>query len=299
MLRATFVCAGMVLGMVVVPVMASAQDNSCTVVDNTGQCLIKAADPARPGGPAGPGTPGRVEKKGNGGATVPCVAIPINPPPPPGDPLWGGNDPSTGHIVAYSCFSPGADFQNGQANITPVFVPNGGAIPPPPPNPAELAQQAINQMTLLKPAIRMAPPPDSAGAVVGVPVWLWVERGESTTGPVTRSASAGGITVTATAKVGRVEWNMGDGRTVTCTSPGTPYDPSRAQQGSPDCGHVYQLRSLPARTGGAGKYTITATSVWQIHWEGGGQEGDQTLSLSSNAALAVGELQSVNQAGGN
>jgi hypothetical protein len=181
---------------------------------------------------------------------------------------------------------------------TVVFVPNGqdpAAVAPP--DPAVLAQQAIAQMVLLKPTIEMAPPLGSAGAVVGVPVWMWIDRGPSNTGPVSKSVSAGGITVTATAAVSEVDWAMGDGHSVTCTSPGTPYDVSRAAQGSPDCGYVYQLRSLPERTGGSGKYQITATSVWSIHWDGGGQQGNQTLRLSANTTLAVGELQSVNRGG--
>lgn len=32
---------------------------------------------------------------------------------------------------------------------------------------------------------------------------------------------------------------MGDGATVTCTAPGTPYTPNYGAQPSPDCGHTY------------------------------------------------------------
>lgn len=283
-------------------VPAQAEPGSgCVVVDDTGQCLIEAANPGRPGGPLDTGQPNGQPSNASAANHDPCRYRDLAPQPPAGDPLWQGHTPGEGRVVEQYCPPPdGSQLQGGsdwQARRY-FFVPNGqepGAVAPP--NPAVLAQRAIQQMTLLKPPIQLAPPPGSAGAVVGVPVWMWIDRGESTSGPVTRSASAGGITVTATARVARVEWQMGDGRTVTCGTPGTPYYASRAQQGSPDCGHVYQRRSLPERTNGTGKYAITATSVWVITWQGGGAQGTQTLRLSATSALAVGELQSVNRDG--
>ena len=57
--------------------------------------------------------------------------------------------------------------------------------------------------------------------LVGLPVWMWAQHPDSTTwGPVTRTATAAGFTVTATAKVTKVVWAMGDGETVVCRSPG-------------------------------------------------------------------------------
>ena len=48
-------------------------------------------------------------------------------------------------------------------------------------------------------------------------------------GPISRTASSAGYSVTAAAKVQRVVWAMGDGTTVTCTERGTPYADSLAR----------------------------------------------------------------------
>ena len=54
------------------------------------------------------------------------------------------------------------------------------------------------------------PGPDSIG-LVGMPVWMWAkDPNDHTVGPITASASAGGITITATAKV--LAHHLGHGR---------------------------------------------------------------------------------------
>ena len=150
-------------------------------------------------------------------------------------------------------------------------------------------------MALKAPGIGMAPPPNSANGLVGLPVWMWVERTAESTGPVGASASAGGVTVTAEARVSQVVWNMGDGHVVTCGL-GTPYLQG-TEAASPDCGHVYAQASSRHVPGG-GPWPITATSTWTISWSGGGQSGTETLELSSSAELFVGELHVLNQDGG-
>lgn len=222
-----------------------------------------------------------------------CSTQVLSPQPPPGDARWAraGRDPADGPLSMTTCGSP----ESGMRYLAGFSQPGGAG---PAVDPVVVAQQAMDSLTLLPPGIRMAPPSGSAGAVVGLPVWMWVARGESTTGPSSTSASAGGITVTATAELDRVVWEMGDGATVVCSGPGSPFNPARAREGSPDCGHVYQQRSLPERTGGAGVYPITATSVWEVSWEGGGLSGGETVELSSDAQMRVTELQSVNRQGG-
>jgi len=163
-------------------------------------------------------------------------------------------------------------------------------------DPRLLAQQAIASMALRAPNIGMAPPPGSASGLVGLPVWMWVERSADSTGPVEASASAGGVTATAVAQVGQVTWNMGDGHILTCGL-GTPYVQG-TEGASPDCGHVYAEASSRHVPGG-GSWPITATSTWTVSWSGGGQSGTETLELSSAAELFVGELHVLNQDGSN
>ena len=81
--------------------------------------------------------------------------------------------------------------------------------------------------------------PGSVG-LVGMPNWMWVDQPAANTwGPITRSASAAGWTVTATARVSKVTWDMGDSAPVVCNGPGTPYEDSYGKSASPTCGHTY------------------------------------------------------------
>lgn len=75
--------------------------------------------------------------------------------------------------------------------------------------------------------------------VVGMPMWPWVRQGPTTYGPATATASAGGVTVIATAKVTSIRWDMGDGTTVTCAGSGTPYRDGAGVADSLGCGHRY------------------------------------------------------------
>lgn len=165
-------------------------------------------------------------------------------------------------------------------------APAAGAPAVPVVAPAELARRAISELAIGAPPIRMAPPPGSEGATIGFPVWMWLDRGEATTGPITRSASAGGITVTATARLQQVVWDMGDGMTVTCHGPGTVFTLDRAGEKSPDCGYLYTRRS-PG-------YTVTATSYWQVTWQGGGQTGQDALQARAQTQLPVREIRTLN-----
>lgn len=147
----------------------------------------------------------------------------------------------------------------------------------------------MERMGLRAIEIGMSPSPNGAG-VVGQPTWLWVQDpGERTTGPITRTASAGSVTVTATARLERIVWDMGDGAQVVCTGTGTPYTADRGRSASPDCGHTYTRESgyEPGQ-----RYTVTATSEWVVEWRGAGQTGSLDLDgLARNVQVSVGEAQ--------
>jgi hypothetical protein len=159
------------------------------------------------------------------------------------------------------------------------------------PSPRDVAQLAIKQLNLRAIDIGIVPEPrpDSIG-LVGMPVWMWVDApNDHTFGPATASASAGGITVTATAKVFRITWDMGDGTQVVCRTAGTPYDPSFGRRDSPDCGHTYERSSADQPDQ---KFTVSATSDWVITWAGAGQTGTIRLDgLTRTTRIAVGEAQ--------
>ncbi|MFJ5811115.1 ATP/GTP-binding protein [Streptomyces sp. NPDC093093] len=152
-----------------------------------------------------------------------------------------------------------------------------------------LAQQAVEKLLLEGPDIGIVPRPDGTG-LVGMPVWIWSNPGPSRTGPTSASASAGAVTVTATARVRTIVWSMGDGATIPCAGPGTPYEPTFGKDPSPTCGHMYTRTSAQAP---GGRYPVTATSTWDIQREGAGQSGTLTASRASSTSLAIGELQVV------
>lgn len=276
----------------VVPASAQEGGGGCSAAETIGRCWVGASGPGMPGKSGPGGTGGGVDNtptSGRGGGSAPkCKYYEVDDwYADASSELWQGHKPSEGKLMIRRC--------EGDTGDRPgvVFVPNGTnpAAGPPPPSPAELAERAIRRMGLLGPDVTLAPSEDSKyGATIGFPVWMWTERSEARTGPVTRSASAAGITVTATASLARIDWQMGDGSTVTCNGPGTPFTEDQAGEPSPTCGHVYRELS------GSGKYRVQATSTWQIRWSGGGQSDSQTLTLGpATTDLPVREVRTLNK----
>ncbi|GAA5079151.1 ATP/GTP-binding protein [Streptomyces similanensis] len=218
----------------------------------------------------------------HGSSGVACKYLKVDPKPPAEFPGWKGADPQKNDLYFYGCSDGGQDNPDG------FVVEAAGQPPVPQVDPRELAQRAVDSMTLLGPDI--ASPRAAGKYTVGVPMWMWVNRSATTYGPNTASASAGGITVTATAKVSRIVWAMGDGASVACAGPGTPYTSSAGMAQSPTCGHVYSKASAGARNG---KFPVNATSTWTINWQGDGQTGQLNEVRQTNVQVAVGEVQVV------
>lgn len=255
--------------------------------DSKGQIVQTIRCPAQPPGPSGKGSETRTCNAPSG-AAIPCRTE---------DGVWN---------AARSCY-----VEQDSSGVTVAEAPDGdksgivmacthlsGArdyymvdpAEPAPPDPRQLAQTAISRMELQ--AIRIGSFPQTLEraamslGVVGRNVWMWVDRpSASTFGPVTKSVSAGGYTVTATARVVEVVWDMGNGDKVTCGR-GTAYvttldrDPA-----SPDCGYRY-LKD--------GHYRISATSRWEIAWSGIGQSGVIPMQLTRTERLDIAEIQVVN-----
>jgi hypothetical protein len=162
--------------------------------------------------------------------------------------------------------------------------------------PRSVAQQAVASMTFVAGQIGLAPPVRAGSmGIVGEPVWMWIaDPGESTTGPITRTATAGAITVTATAVLSKVVWSMGDGKQVTCEgakAPGTAWASSYGWSPSPTCGYVYEKSSADQK---GLAYTLTATSYWTVTWSSNdGASGTIPLQFDRSIAEPVGEVQAV------
>lgn len=219
-----------------------------------------------------------------------CYYAKVQPQPPAGDPVWQGHQPGDGAIYMRTCVqidAPGLlDFPVPVSGAVWMEDPPTGAQGP---SAEELARQAYSKMHLGPAQIGSAPRAGSKG-LVGMPVWLWTRETPNSWGPVTATASAGGLSVTARAHVKGITWSMGDGASVRCSKPGTPYRKAFGKRDSPDCGHRYS--KVPP----SGGYTVTATSTWVITWEASnGESGtlpDQTRTAATT--VRIGELQVVN-----
>ncbi len=306
--------AGLVLALgasVVVAQPASAQPKCLKMDEASGFCLIWAKDDGGGGnggggggndnGGSGDGDNGGGGGGGDdGGTKSPIIELPeINqtclyiglkdPQPPKSDPVWKGH--KDGAIHTCSILWGGGGGAGGLGGGPTTFYDFWAATPPaapPPPDPEDLAREAIASMGLHAIDIGIAPEatPGSIG-IVGMPSWMWAENpGGTTLGPITRTASAGGYTVTARAEVDKIVWNMGDGTSVTCTGPGTPYADQYGKKESPDCGHVYTRQ---------GQYNVTATSFWTVEWNGIGETGVIPLDFSESATITIGEAQVITQ----
>jgi hypothetical protein len=151
-----------------------------------------------------------------------------------------------------------------------------------------VADQAVQQLPLGSATIEMAPPAGSE-QLVGVATWLWIKPSAWQT--LSATASAGTVTTTATATPTKVIWDMGDGGTVTCDGPGTPYDPSRPTATS-NCSYTWPQ---------AGSYQVTATIYWSVSWTAIGAPGGGNLGLrpgpQARMAVRVTESQAINTPG--
>jgi hypothetical protein len=118
---------------------------------------------------------------------------------------------------------------------------------------------------------------------------LWTAVTPNTWGPLSASASGGGITVTVTAKASRIVWHMGDGGQVSCGNPGTPYEAKYGMAASPTCPYIYRVPSSTT-THAHGRFTITATTYWTVNWSGGGQTGVLNPTSQSQTSVEIGEI---------
>ena len=227
-------------------------------------------------------------------------ATPGSSEPPPGK-----VNPNQPYGCTYTAGGPSATASIGVGGAQPgqwVFpvCAGPGVIDPMPPiwvtgaqpaagvvqvNPVVVAQQAVKQLPLATPTIEMAPPSGSP-QLVGVATWMWVNPGAWRT--LSASASAGTVTTTATATPQKVVWDMGDGDTVTCDGPGTPYRAS-APNATTNCSYTW---------GQAGTYQVTATLYWSVTWTAAGAPGGGNLGLqagpAARVAVTVTESQAIN-----
>lgn len=218
--------------------------------------------------------PGTTNGRSPGDVPV-CRNIPVNYDPP------GSKPQGPGGWFMVICSPDGKD----PDSHGPVWIPAGASTPTP--SPEEVAQIARKRLRLPAPTITASP---SGTQLVHLPTWLWLSSGWTTTNS---TASVPGVAVTAVAIPVSTAWSTGDGHTVTCAGPGTPFphaaDP---QSSSPDCGHTYR-RSSAREPGQA--FTVSVTVQWNVTWSGAGQGGAfPNLTTTATTTFRVAESQALN-----
>ncbi|MCE1173069.1 MAG: hypothetical protein LWW77_00475 [Propionibacteriales bacterium] len=229
----------------------------CDINSDNADCGIQDIDP---GDPANPSDPGHSSKP----STPLCSAFPNGVPDDP---------PSSDWIYIECQLTANAD----DGTIGLWVEPRASA--------EQIARTLLARISFKPIDIGLAPKGADAMALVGMPVWLWVDDpSETTYGPA--SISAGGMRLTA--KVTSVGWVMGDGAEFVCGK-GTEWKKGMGGDPSPTCGHTYSKR---------GTYTVRATTHWVAHWTGYGLSGDIPFELTRTRQLEVGELQVIIKRGG-
>jgi hypothetical protein len=223
-------------------------------------------------------------------ATSGCYFKALAKAPPAGTPVEPPAHSGSGGYYVRTCGLGGARFMGVSMDQGVVWLaspPAGGG--PALPSPAQLAARAVRRLALGAPRIRTSPPVSSA-QLLALPTWLWLAGGSWSSRSATAAVPA--ESVTATARPTRVVWSMGDGGSVVCDGPGTPYtaapDPHAA---SPDCGYTY---TEPSSTVG-GRYPVTATLSWSVDWAGGGSTGRLVEQRTASTELNVMEAEAINR----
>ena len=198
-----------------------------------------------------PGTNAGIQTGQNEGGS-PGDGCPYIPAPPNIAAYLGPGSTPQGAWYVLSCSLP----VSMTGSYSPIWVPSTPTHAAAPSVPG-LLQQAFDQAALRHTVINLNPPGEQ---VVNVPSWLWIAPSDWTS--VVANAAAGNVTATVTARPMSVVWNLGDGNSVTCSGPGTPYDPSKpADAQSTDCSYTWRTSSADQPQG---VYIVTATIEYAV-----------------------------------
>ncbi|MEV6774386.1 hypothetical protein AB0N05_37695 [Nocardia sp. NPDC051030] len=228
-------------------------------------------------------------------------------PPAYTDTTVGGGQPSTTGTNEWTEWSSaGTPYVcNPQTCMLPLGVPS---TPRAVVDPLTVAQELVTGMQIRRIAIGIVPepddPPGSRVGLIGMPVWLWDTTlppdSEHTRGPITRFATVGTLTVSATAVNTAVVWNLGDGGLpVVCPLPAvnnTPYlDVFLDLPPITGCGRFAPGWRKTSIDEPGGQFTVSATSLWVVTWTAtsatGTVGGSFPLLPTATTQVRVGEMQ--------
>lgn len=158
-------------------------------------------------------------------------------------------------------------------------------------DPTELLADARHQLALPAPDVRFSP---ATIQVVHVPTWMWIDEGSWQ--PQSSTVAVPGVSVSVRAWPVAAVWTMGDGATVRCTGPGTPFDPRHddPSRASP-CSHTYTVSSTSA-TDHVFSGSVTVTWRASATVTGAPGSGDlPSLSRTRRFTVRVAQVQALNR----
>ncbi len=166
-------------------------------------------------------------------------------------------------------------------------VPEGGLA-----DPYQLALDALASVQIAPPAIRTSPS-ENGRLYVQVPTWLWLDSTWWQTYEAT--ANTGRVWSTVRATPVATTWELGDGRSVSCRGPGTPWRRGLSEDAS-SCTHTYRSSSA-SRPGGT--FSLEATVTLEVSWTSNVTGGGTlpAITRSSTLAVEVGEIQAIGTRG--
>ena len=231
----------------------------------SGSCVIEVRAPGSGGQPGKPGRPGKPARPGRDSI---------------------GQHRSSDQCGLYKPDGTCARYFPG----LPTPPSDEPTVPAGAPEPVALAKVAVERMDLHAPDIGLWPHPleelPDGYNYVGWNNWMWIKNpNPNTWGPITKTVTQSGYSITATAAVTHLTWEMGNGDTKTCGKGVEHPEHNTRNEKSPGCGYVYHQ---------TGNYTITATAHWAIVWTGLGQQGTIEMDLTTQAHTKVVEVSAVN-----
>lgn len=179
-----------------------------------------------------------------------------------------------------------------------VWVPNPGTVAPagvPTATPAQLAQEASDQLPLSRPTIRRSPNQDlryQGDPYTWVNLWTWFWTDPASYRPLTQTVQVGGVFATVAAKPVGLLFDPGDGSNpVRCDGPGRAWtDADGKAAPSSGCGFEYTHVT-------SGTVLTRVAILWQVSWSGSGGAGGvlPQLRTETTAPLRVLQAQVVNR----
>jgi hypothetical protein len=169
--------------------------------------------------------------------------------------------------VSVTCYSDAVNNVSWLAAVYRIGDPAGVDL---------LLEQAKDYLVVPEPAPALRPSP-AAPHLVGIPEYLAIDPVDWR--PWSATAAIPGMSVTLVADPVETRWDLGNGDSMSCPGPGTPWQPGLSPADA--CTYTYQWSSTATQPDGV--YHVTAGSIWTRTWACTPSCGGGSLPLLSRS----------------